>query len=423
MRIETALFASREGLQANGSAIAVVGDNISNANTTAYKTSRVEFGDLLSEGGSGKQTDTTGISGSGTQVTSVRTIFDNGVLEFTARELDVAIDGNGFFMTGSVADPSYSRAGNLTIDGEGFLATAEGQRILGLQGTSTAVGEINMRGFNSTSSPTSAISVVGNLNSSAAISTTGGVPANPVSFNAIQASAGYITNTSAYDSLGVSHNITVAFSKTGTNSWVAQAYMDAGDVGGTKGTPIQIGQNTPLNFGPDGQLTAAGKAAAILTAAPAYNNGAAAGNFTIDFSRYTQFGNASQVAGITKDGQGVGEVQSYTFQRDGTITAQLSSGTIVTVGKVQLADFKNRDGLIRAGNGSFKATDLAGEPTIGDPTKIGLGGLQSGSLERSTVDIAEQFVTLLTYQRGYQANSQTMSATNQLLRDTLQMIR
>jgi flagellar hook protein FlgE len=280
-----------------------------------------------------------------------------------------------------------------------------------------------MRGFSSTSSPTSAISVVGNLNSSQATSATGGVPANPPTFNAIQAAAGYITNTSAYDSLGVSHNITIAFSKTGTSTWVAQAYMDAGDAGGTKGTPIQIGQDTPLAFGPDGQLTTAGKAAAVINAAPAYSNGASAGNFTINLSSFTQFGAQSQVAGITKDGQGVGEVQSYSFNKDGTITANLSSGTIVSVGRIQLADFKNRDGLIRIGNGSYKATDLAGEATIGDPTKLGLGGIQSGSLERSTVDIADQFVTLVTYQRGYQACSQTMNAANQILRDTLQMIR
>ncbi|NDC36453.1 MAG: flagellar hook protein FlgE [Proteobacteria bacterium] len=423
MRIETALYASREGLQANGSAISVVGDNISNANTTAYKTSRIEFGDLLSEGVDGRSTDTSGTAGGGVQISAVRTIFDNGVLEFTGRELDVAIDGNGFFMTGSVEDPRYSRAGNLTIDGAGFLATADGQRIMGLQGAGTELGTINMRGFSATSSPTTAISVVGNLNSSQATSATGGVPANPATFNAIQAAAGYITNTSAYDSLGVSHNITLALSKTGVNTWVAQAYMDGGELGGTAGTPVQIGQNTPLTFGPDGRLTDASKAAAIITAAPAYGGGAAAGNFTINLDSFTQFGAQSQVAGITKDGQGVGEVKSYAFDKDGVITAQLSSGTVVQVGKLQLVDFKNRDGLVRIGSGSFKATDLAGEPTIGTPNKVGLGRIQSGSLERSTVDLADQFVTLVTYQRGYQASSQTMSATNQILRDTLQMIR
>lgn len=423
MRIETALYASREGLQANGSAISVVGDNISNANTTAYKTSRIEFGDLLSEGVEGRQTDTVGTTGSGVKVTGVRTIFDNGVVEFTGRELDLAVDGNGFFMTGSVADPRYNRAGNLTIDGAGYLSTAEGQHILGFQGAGTSLGEINMRGFSATSSPTTAISVVGNLNSSQALSTTGGVPANPPTFNAIQAAAGYITTTSAFDSLGNAHDITLAFSKTGTNTWVAQAYINGGDVGGTAGTPVQIGQNTTLNFGPDGQLTAAGKAAAVINAAPTYSNGAAPGNFTINLSSYSQFGAQSQVAGITKDGQGVGEVQSYSFDSDGTIKAELSSGTVVTVGKIQLADFKNRDGLLRIGSGSFKATDLAGDPTIGDPNKLGLGGIRSGSLERSTVDIADQFVTLVTFQRGYQANSQTMNATNQILRDTIQMIR
>jgi flagellar hook protein FlgE len=420
MRVESALFASREGLQANGSAISVVGDNIANANTTAYKTSRIEFGDLMSEGLGGRTTDTVGPGGSGVQVTDVRTIFDNGVLEFTGRELDLAIDGNGFFITGSVAEPQYTRAGNLTIDKDGYLSTAGGQRVMGFQGDGTNLGEINMRAFNAASSPTTAIGIVGNLNSSQAV----GTPPNaPATFNAIRASASYMSTTTAYDSLGVGHNIALAFTKTDTNTWVAQAFIDGGEVGGTAGTPVQLGANTTLTFGPDGRLTDASKAAAIITAAPAYAGGAAAGNFTVDLSGFSQFGNQSQIVSVTKDGQGVGEVQSYSFDRDGTIRAQLSSGNSVVVGKIQLADFKNRDGLSRVGNSGYQSTDLAGDATIANPGSVGLGKIQGGSLERSTVDLADQFVTLVTYQRGYQANSQTLNATNQILRDTLQLIR
>ena len=425
MRLETALYASREGLQAHGQAIAVVGDNIANANTTAFKESRIEFGDLMPDGEGGRQTSTIdaangSTSGSGVSVAAVRTIFEDGVIEFTGRDLDIALDGNGFLITNSVTDSVYTRAGNLTIDKNGLLSTTDGSPVMGFQGTGTTLGPINMQDIATTSSPTSKITMTGNVY---AVTPTGTALTNPQTFNELNLNPGTVLNTvSAYDSQGNSHDIVVAMTKTGTNKWVAQAFIDGGDVGGTAGVPKQIAPNKEITFEENGTISAANKAGAVLVATPAYSGGAAAGNFTIDFSGFTQNAGQNSIDNIARDGQGSGQVQGYNFAKDGTITAVLSSGSVVTVGKIQLADFANRDGLVRIGDGGYKATESAGDPILGNPTDNGLAGIQSGSLERSTVDIANQFVNLVVYQRGYQANSQTLSATNEMMRDTIALL-
>lgn len=417
MRLETAIYASREGITAHGQALAVIGDNVSNANTTAYRAARAEFTDLLPDGE--RQSESTPSVGSGVALSRVRIMPIAGVIEQTDRALDVALDGRGFLVVGSAADQLYTRAGNLAINGEGILVDANGYAVLGYVGDGTSLTELDTRKVTTSSKATSASSMFGNLDASSAVTT---VPANPASFTEIGQLASFTNNMQVYDSLGAAHDVTVAFFKTAANTWTAQAYIDGADTGGTAGVPVSLGSTT-LSFGSDGRIPETGQAAVVINAAPAYGNGAAAGSFTIALGGFTQFAGSSQLLSVNQDGQGAGNIQNYEIDETGNFIAVMDNGQRVAIGTIQLANFPNFDGMERIGNGLFRATDAAGERTLGAPGTVGFGKTQDGSLERSNVDIADQFVNMVLYQRGYQANSQTLNASSQMLRETLQLIR
>ncbi|MBX7143166.1 MAG: flagellar hook protein FlgE [Oligoflexia bacterium] len=420
MRIESALYASREGLDAHGKAISVVGDNVANANTVGYKTSRVEFADLFPDGKDGRQSGALPSSGGGSSVARVRQIHETGVLEATGRPLDVGIAGDGFFIVGDGDNQFYTRAGNFQINEDGLLVTADGEPVLGLQGTGTTLGTLNVKSIDTTGAATSLATIYGNLASSAETTT---VPTNPQTFTEINSLATFIATASVNDSLGGIHDVSLAFFKTDTNEWTAQAYLDGGEVGGTKGVPVQLGSNATLTFDSSGSISTANAAAAKITATPTYSSGAAAGNFQIDLSKFSQFASTSIVNSFSQDGKSVGNIKSYQFQADGTLLAVLDTGSTAQVGKIQLAQFPNTDALERAGNSLFRAGDGSGTPTVSDPGDEGSGKLEGNSLERSTVDIANQFIDLVLYQRGYQANSQILNAADQLIQGTLQLMR
>lgn len=423
MRLETAMLAGREGINVHGQAISVIGDNIANANTTGFKTSRVEFIDLLGDvDRAGAETGGIPSTGSGVAISQVRQIHETGVIEPTGRSLDVGIAGGGFFILGDPNSPTFSRAGNFLINSNGNLANADGKEVLGLVGDGTTLTPLNMLNVSTAGAPTTAAGLFGNLDSSAPVSAA--VPANPATFGEVSQNATFVMpNLTVFDSLGAAHTVSVAFYKTGVNTFTAQAYIDGGEVGGTAGTPVKLGPDATMTFSPTGRIEDANKAAASIAVAPAYGNGAAAGGFTIDLSGFTQVATTSQISSVTQDGLGTGDIVDYEFLSDGTVSAVLGSGRNVAIGRIQLASFPNVDGLSRIGSGGFEATQDAGTMQAGVPGSSGFGTLQGKSLERSTVDISDQFVNLVVYQRGYQANSQAMSTANTLLRDTIALLR
>lgn len=408
MRLESALYSSREGLSVHGQAISVVGDNISNANTVGFKTSRVEFADLLE-------------IGSGVQMQRVRNIHESGLVESTGRALDVAIEGNGFFVIGDAANPAYSRAGNFSMRADGVLVNSNGQSVLGISGDGTTLGEINLLNINGgAGEATTEASIAGNLDARSAVTV---APANPATFLDLGQATSFIGALTVFDSLGTAHDISMAYTKTGLNTWTAQAYIDGGEVGGTPGQPVQIGNNATVTFNTSGVIEEANQGAAQITGAPAYSNGAAAGNFIIDLSTMTQQSITSQLTGLSQNGASKGSVENYRFDGDGEIYAVLDTGTELLLGRLQLATMGNPDSLNRTGQNLFAATPDTTAITIGNAGEGSFGEIAGSSLERSTTDLAGAFVELVLYQRGYQANSQTLSAANELIRDTIGLIR
>jgi flagellar hook protein FlgE len=421
MRLESALYSSRSGLDAHGQALGVIGDNVANSNTVGYKRARVEFSDLFAEGPTGAASYAGPQAGNGVQLKTVRQNQEVGVIENTARDLDAAIEGRGFFITGSETEPQYTRAGNFQMRPDGVLTTVDGDPVLGYVDGGTTLTEINLVQFeNPVVAPTTAMALFGNLDST---SDSSQIPAQIGLFRDISRSANFFTAQDVYDSLGERHAVSLAFYRAEeANTWTAIAYMNAGDLGGEDFAPVEVGRTT-LEFNNLGRITEENLPTAQFQVTAPYSNGAEPGNFTIDLSKFSQFAGPSVLTAAQVDGRSVGEIEGYEITESGDVMAVFQGGGRAVAGTLALAAFNNDEGLGRAGENSFQESLTTGPRTVGVPGTSFFGTLAGFSLERSTVDIAGEFVDLTLYQRAYQANSQTLNATSQLLRETIQLIR
>jgi flagellar hook protein FlgE len=423
MRIETALYTSREGIAAHGGAISAIGDNISNVNTTGFKSQRVEFANLVADGISGGNTTQTEGTGNGVRIATVRQIHTNGTIEPTGRDLDVAIAGQGFFAIGNPEAPLYTRAGNFRLDANGNLQTINGEAILGFSyenGAPAAVlTPINMLDFEAASSPTTRMDLSGNLSSASDIRE---APANPATFDELATQANFLSNITVIDSLGESHNVLMAFTKTAANTFTAQAYTDGIEVGGAAGAPTLLG-TAQLQFDGTGQLVEGTEETAQILINPAWANGANAGEITLNLAGFKQFANNSTVSNVTQDGIPTGALSKYVFTANGDIQAELDNGETITIANLAITTFTNLDGLRKLGENLYIATAEAGNPNIGIPGTDGRGDLQGSALERSTVELSNEFTNLVLYQKGYQANSKMLNMVDQMLDQALSMLR
>lgn len=436
--IVNGLFSGRSGIASHGTAIAVVGDNISNGNTVGFKTARAEFQDLIAGGQtSGK------IVGSGSSTSAVSTIMDQGTLEFTGRTLDLAIDGNGFFAVASGNSRYYTRAGNFKIDASGYIVNQNGLQVLGFPANGTgALEAINVNTISQGSIATNTVTISGNVDASAdtvlaadipVTSMAGAAPASATTYADLNDAAEFSTVVEVFDSLGASHTVSFFFFHTDVNEYTVRAYVNSDEVdpsGTATGLPRQItlaGGNATngsiiLSFDGDGSRNNAPAAGANdLQASIAWNNGSVASSIGISMKPYTQYSSVSNVSAITQDGQGVGTVGSLNIEKNGDIFAILTNGQTAIIGTIGLVNFSNGEGLIRVGNQLLQQSPVSGEPIAGVPGSGVFGKLQSGSIELSTVDIANEFVKLITLQRGFQANSRIINTINSLLNEIIQL--
>lgn len=415
MRLESAMYSSRSGLEVHGEALNVVGDNIANANTVAFRRSRAEFADIFSD----FQKDAVE-SGNGVSTVVVRSLQEAGTIENTGRSLDVAINGQGYFVIGDKEAPMYSRAGNFSFDKDGLLVNAQGLPVLGYVPNGTELGPIDINAVELYGAATTQMGMFGNLNSSSPIVT---VPAAPTTFEELNDAASFSQEVQVVDSLGKEHSLRMYFFKTAGNSWTVSSYIDGQDVGGAAGSPVAAGAPATLNFGPDGKIAAADSAAAQMNLQLNYAGGADVGNVVVDLSSFSQFAAFNGLTALTQDGVSASRIKGYAMGEEGQVYAVLEDETKAQVGTISLALFTNDDGLSRLGNTLFAATDAAGDVTLARPGQEGTGNLQGSSLERSTVDLGTEFIDLVLFQRGYQANSSAFSNIASLIKDTIGLMR
>lgn len=441
--IVNGLFSGRTGLASHGIAIATIGDNVANVSTIGYKESRAEFADLVAGGQTSRIT-----IGSGAQVAATTQIFSQGTLEFTGRSLDLAIDGNGYFAVADGAERYYTRAGNFKIDPAGFIVNQGDYAVLGFpSGGSGSLEALNVNSISQNSVATSEVSIAGNLDASTSILSGNAIPAgidtdfagdqtptSTVTYAQINNSAEFSSSVEVFDSLGASHTINLFFFHTDANEWSVRAYVNSEEVDGSgsaTGLPRQLTDSTgtiasgtiDLSFGADGTRTTPPASGTFdKTFITPWNNGSdTTATISMSLDPYTQFSAASNVVAITQDGEGVGNVTSISIDKDGTISALLDNGQKAGIGTIGLVNFANPEGLKRVGGQLLQQSTQSGAAVVGRPESGTFGSIEAGSVELSTVDIADQFVKLITLQRGFQANSRIITTINQLLNEIIQL--
>jgi flagellar hook protein FlgE len=420
MRLESALRTSQEGITAHGQAIAVIGDNISNASTTAFKEQRAEFDDLLSQRQNDKNSEVVAGVGNGVEVARVRLNFENGPINDTGRDLDLALTGNGFFLVGDPAAPKLTRVGTFQVSSDGFLTTSNGLQVLGYSGSdTTTLGPIRLDQLDTKAQPTGLIEIFGNLDAAARLSNP---PANPVDFRALSNEASFVSTHNVFDATGVRHDVQVYYFKTATNQWTAQAYVNGSDVGQAANQPVLLGQ-TNLQFNELGQINDAERAQVVINMNPTWANGAGGTPVTISLGSFSQFAGGPRVTNTRQDGRGNGDVLGFQVEPDGKVFGILNTGDRVQAGTLAVGTVPNRDGLERQGDSVFAVTSDSGALAIGTAQVGGRGGVQGQALEGSNVDLSGQFVDMIVYQRGYQASSQVFSTASDLLKNTIALIR
>ncbi len=432
------------GLGVASTYLSVVGDNIANINTTGYKQSRASFADMMPQeffGMAGR-----GQLGIGAATNAVTSLFGQGSLESTGSALDMAIGGDGFFVVNGGDGDYYTRAGQFGVDSDGFVTNASGLRLQGYSGTagslSATVGDIQIPSAALPGEATSAITVNATLSPDTEIGTDlaaldfYGTGTGTSTIADAGAAADFSTSVTMYDSLGVGHEVSVLFERSGANEWSWRAIGDASEVydssgaamSSESGSAFEMASGT-VSFDTNGAISgftqtdtsATWSYAGSAQPSVAFDFGMDASGDTTDGS-ISMTGEESSVTSITQDGNGAGSLTGVDIESDGTISGKYSNGENVVLGQVAIASFKAPQGLDRVGGSLFSSSRASGQPALGAAGTGGRGELHGATLERSNVELEDQFVQMITAQRSYQANSKVISTANETLQALMQMI-
>lgn len=426
MSILSSFHTGISGLKASGDSMNVIGDNIANAGTFGFKKSRAEFQDMLSK--SLKGIDGGDQIGSGTRLAHVTAQYTQGSMQRTENITDLAINGNGFFAVEAPGGRGYTRDGSLHFNKEGELVNGDGYKVLGYKaddnGDITAnTGAIKLGGTTIPAKPTSEVEVTMNLDSRE----------KPMVFNPLNPikSSNFNTTFSVKDNIGSDRLVSVYFNKVANGQWEYHAMVDGADAeGGKAGTMIEMGKGK-LMFDNKGRL----QEEITELSAFNFNNGAAPGQ-KIDFSfgkslkeggngreATSQYGTDSSVARHTSDGFSAATLASLAFNDDGILSASYDNGETMDIAQIAVTKFENNEGLFKMGKNLFKETRKSGQGAVGKPGQDGRGEIYSKSIELSNVDIADEFVNLMTAQRNFQANTRTITTSDQMLQEVLNIKR
>lgn len=425
MAILGALSTARSGLVATGEALSVTGNNIANVNTIAFKGSRAEFADLLAGRVGG------GATGLGARLAAVTPSFAQGSIESTGRATDMAIEGNGFFVVRDGDGLLYTRTGTFRLAADGTLVTQQGHAVQGFRvdGQGQPIGGLTDLAFGgATSQPeaTTRIELRNNLDARAPL-VDGGF--DGTDWETASATSNATATVKVYDSLGVAHDVTLFFTRTDANAWDVSIAIDAGENGGTAGELAVLG-TASLTFNADGSLAGPEPMEVTVTF-----SGAAEQTITFDFGTpntdatpgagldgLTQFGSDSNV-GATANGFAAGEIQAIVVSADGVLAGVFGNGQSRPLYRLALADFAAPEGLTALGAGLFRESVDSGTAVIATPGAGGLGNVVASAVERSNVDLAQEFVDLISLQRSFQANARVITTSDGMLNDLLNVVR
>ncbi|HEX3887730.1 MAG TPA: flagellar hook protein FlgE [Phenylobacterium sp.] len=454
MSINSALLAGVSGLVANSSALAAISDNIANVNTTAYKENDVDFSTLVTSQAVKGQYSAGGVQGITRQLVSTQ-----GNIESATSSTDLAISGNGFFVTStSPTGPAseFTRAGAFEPDANGFLVNSAGLYLQGwpVQPDGTfdtdpsdlsKIGPINVKNLGAAVEPTGNLGISANLDQTTTVNTTA-LAAYNASTNSMAAYAATGTGTppdaapidfNVIDSVGGAHKFELAFEKTSTpNTWNAEIYaVPASDVTSTPDGQVASGQ---VVFNNDGSINLAsttlfGSAGAPPTitlgasggTSPAWGTslGIAGQGLNFDLSQLTQLASPSTVTSVSSDGASAGNIVGVQVAADGTVSALFDNSQVRKIAQVAIATFPNPDGLQEVSGNAYTGTLTAGSMTLKTAGTGGAGTIDPSSLEASTVDLSTEFTGLITTQKAYSASSKIITTADTMLDELINIIR
>ncbi|MFN7353707.1 MAG: flagellar hook protein FlgE [Burkholderiales bacterium] len=393
---------SLSGLNAASKNLEIIGNNVSNANTVGFKSSRAQFADIYANSllGSGKNS-----AGIGVTVQSIAQQFGQGNITVSSNPLDVAINGSGFFRLSTGGAITYTRNGQFQVDKDSYLVNASGARVTGYPAdpngnvVQTAPVELALSTADLAPKATASSKLVANLDSRT--TTTIAAPFNPNDATTYHTASGL----TVYDSLGNERIMQVFFRRTAPNTW--EVFMSEGGTALNGGAAVGT-----LNFTTGGVLTPTAPFNISFTS----TNGAVTPQvFTLDFAGTTQFGAQFGVTSITQDGYATGKLAGFSIGTDGVILGRYSNGQTRAQGQIVLSSFANPQGLVPLGDNQWAESSISGQPVVGAPQGGNLGNLQSGALEESNIDLTRELVDMITAQRVYQANAQTIKTQDQML--------
>ncbi len=415
------------GLNAASQNLDTIGNNIANASTVGFKEGRAEFADVFAASIAGSSGTQIGI---GTRLAAVTPQFTQGNITTTGNPMDVAINGEGFYRmyTGGVVN--YSRDGQFTLDKNGFIINNSGADLTGYPADAngkispSTPGPIQLSLANIAPNATSNASLSLNLDSRAAAVTGAFNVTDPTTYSSS-------TALTVYDSLGNSHTMSLYFAKTAANTWSVYGACDGNVLGTTTGgvfTPTTLGA---LGFSSSGTLTGStpGTTAASVTLNPSITFPTANGavqpfTFAVLFpsDSTTQFGTSFSVSANSQDGYTTGQLAGFSIGSDGVIQGRYTNGQTRDQAQIALANFINPQGLVALGGNQWAESAASGQPLVGAPGVGSNGTLQAGALESSNVDITTSLVEMITAQRVYQANAETIKTEDQV-QQTLMNLR
>ena len=434
-------YTSLSGLKGAQSDLSVISNNIANVGSIGFKKSRAEFGDLISA--SPLQSGT--VAGQGTRLKEISQQFTQGGFQTSDRALDLAISGQGFFVTKTGAQLSYTRNGAFSLDGDRYLVDSNGSYVQVLPVDSSGV--LSASGISSAANlqiPATAGQPVATsaMQLSVTVPSNADLPknrvnyntANPYAFNRFDSNSfNYSTSTTVYDSAGNPQQATIYYVRTSipnptatppvtTSTWDAHLFIgdqeasSDGNVNTSPAAPLQ------MTFDANGQLQSPSGTTQFSAVLPAGSGAPIAIGLTYDAANTRQASSTFTPGSITQNGKAAGQLTNVSVDGNGLVSATFSDGTTKKLGAIMIANFPNTNGLRQLGDSRWGQSGLSGEPIISQAGSGSAGTIQSGALEEANVDITEELVSLISAQRNFSANAKAIETANNMT-DTITNLR
>ncbi len=397
----TSFYSALTGLNNNAQTINVIGNNLANINTAAFKGGRTSFAERVGGSAEVNANGTSTQVGLGSIGTGVISIFSQGSIAYTGRSTDMAISGNGFFVVQTDDGQGYTRAGNFSFTRTGQLISADGYLVLGYSANNGVVDPTQapqpitiQKGSTLPPKATTEVGITANLDSRTAADGT------------------YSTTVQVFDSLGKASNIKFVFTKQADGTWNCSA---SGPNSATTSGALTLSTES-IDF-------SKGPFTADITVSGFYDSGTNATTSLTLKPVMTGYAADSSVSATNQNGYASSLLRDIAVDANGVVNGIFENGQVMPMAQLALANFPNVEGLLKFKGSTFVAQLTSGDPSVGTAGTGGRGSIAGSALEQSNVDIAQEFTNLIIAQRGYQAGSKVITTSDELYQEALQLKR